>query len=45
MGTLTTVAPYQDSDTFGANPSWFPAPASHRNCAGRIPRLRATMAF
>ena len=28
MGTLTTVARYQDSDTLGPDPSWFPGPAS-----------------
>ena len=26
IGTLTTVAPYQDSDSLGLDPSWFPAP-------------------
>jgi hypothetical protein len=26
IGTHTTVAPYQDSDTLGPDPAWFPAP-------------------
>ena len=29
IGTLTTVAPYQDSDSMGPDPSWFPVPALH----------------
>src|SRR5262245_40019368 len=33
IGTLTTVAPHQDSDSLGPDPSWFPAPASPGNCA------------
>ena len=33
IGTPTTVAPYQDTDTLGPDPSWFPAPASPGNCA------------
>jgi hypothetical protein len=37
IGTLTTVAPYQDTDTLGPDPSWFPAPASPGNCAQRNP--------
>ena len=35
--TLTTVALYQDSDSLGPDPSWFPAPASPGNCASEIP--------
>ena len=35
--TLTTVAPYQDSDSLGPDPSWFPGPASPVNCASGIP--------
>ena len=27
-----TVAPYQDSDSLGPDPSWFPAPASPELC-------------
>jgi hypothetical protein len=42
IGTLTTVAPYQDSDSLGPDPSWFPAPASPGNCASG---LKATMAL
>jgi hypothetical protein len=41
IGTLTTVAPYQDSDTFGADLSWFPAPASPGNCASGIPGVKS----
>ena len=37
IGTLTTVAPYQDSDSLGPDPSWFPAPASPGNCCQRNP--------
>ena len=40
IGTLTTVAPYQDSDSMGPDPSWFPAPASPGNCADRIPAVK-----
>ena len=42
MGTHTTVAPYQDTDTFGANPSWFPAPASPAIVPAESKRLNAT---
>ena len=42
MGTRTTVAPYQDSDTFGANPSWLPAPASPVIVPAESKRLNAT---
>ena len=38
IGTLTTVAPYQDSDSLGPEPSWFPVPAESQ-------WLKATMAF
>ena len=41
IGTLTTVAPYQDSDSLGPDPSWFPAPASPGNCASGIPALKS----
>jgi hypothetical protein len=37
IGTLTTVAPYLDSDSLGPDPSWFPAPASPGNCASGNP--------
>jgi hypothetical protein len=37
IGTLTTVAPYQDSDSLGPDPSWFPAPASPGNRVSRSP--------
>ena len=40
IGTLTTVAPYQDSDSLGPDPSWFPAPASPGNCADGIPAVK-----
>jgi hypothetical protein len=39
--TLTTVAPYQDSDSLGPDPSWFPAPASSGNCASGIPTVKS----
>jgi hypothetical protein len=39
--TLTTVAPYQDSDSLGPDPSWFPAPASPGNCASGIPAVKS----
>jgi hypothetical protein len=32
IGTLTTVAPYQDSDSLGPDPSWFPAGFSRQLC-------------
>ena len=32
IGTLTTVAPYQDSDSLGPDPLYFPAAASPGNC-------------
>ena len=38
IGTLTTVAPYQDSDSLDPDPSWFPVPAESQ-------WLKATMAF
>ena len=41
IGTLTTVAPYQDSDSLGPDPSWFPAPASSGNCASGIPAVKS----
>ena len=41
IGTLTTVAPYQDSDSLGPDPSWFPAPASPGNCASGIPAVKS----
>ena len=41
IGTLTTVAPYQDSDSLGPDPSWFPAPASPGNCARGIPAVKS----
>ena len=41
IGTLTTVAPYQDSDSLGPDPSWFPAPASPGNCASEIPAVKS----
>jgi hypothetical protein len=37
IGTLTTVAPYQDSDSLGPDPSWFPGPASPRQLCQRNP--------
>ena len=37
IGTLTTVAPYQDSDSLGLDPSWFPAPASPGKLCQRNP--------
>jgi len=39
--TLTTVALYQDSDSLGPDPSWFPAPASPGNCASGIPAVKS----
>jgi hypothetical protein len=39
--TLTTVAPYQNSDSLGPDPSWFPAPASPGNCASGIPAVKS----
>ena len=41
IGTLTTVAPYQDSDSLGPDPSWFPARASPGNCASGIPAVKS----
>jgi hypothetical protein len=41
IGTLTTVAPYQDSDSLGSDPSWFPRPASPGNCASGIPAVKS----
>jgi len=41
IGTLTTGAPYQDSDSLGPDPSWFPAPASSGNCASGIPAVKS----
>jgi hypothetical protein len=37
IGTLTTVAPYQDSDSSGLDPSWFPASASPGQLCQRNP--------
>jgi hypothetical protein len=37
IGTLTTVAPYQDSDSLGLDPSWFPASASPGQLCQRNP--------
>jgi hypothetical protein len=37
IGTLTTVAPYQDSDSLALDPSWFPAPASPGKLCQRNP--------
>jgi hypothetical protein len=37
IGTLTTVAPYQDSDSLGLDPSWFPAPTSPCKLCQRNP--------
>ena len=37
IGTLTTVAPYQDSDSLGPDPSWFPGPASPGQLCQRNP--------
>ena len=45
IGTLTTVAPYQDSDTFGANPSPFPARASPGNRASGIAVVKSRYGF
>jgi hypothetical protein len=45
LRTLTTVAPYQDSDFLGPDPSWFPVPTSPGNCASGIPAVKATMAL
>jgi hypothetical protein len=41
IGTLTTVAPYQDSDSLAPDPSWFPGPASPGNCASGIPAVKS----
>jgi len=41
IGTLTTVAPHQDSDSLGPDPSWFPGPASPGNCARGIPAVKS----
>jgi len=41
IGTLTTVAPYQDSDSLGPDPSWFPGPASPVNCGSGIPAVKS----
>src|SRR5882724_12295628 len=41
IGTHTTVAPYQDSDSLGPDLSWFPAPASPGNCASGIPAVKS----
>ena len=41
IGTLTTVAPYQDSDSLGPDPSWFPGSASPGNCASGIPAVKS----
>ena len=42
IGTLTTVAPYQDSDSLGPKThAWFPAPASPGNCASGIPAVKS----
>jgi hypothetical protein len=40
-----TVAPYQDSDSLGPDPSWFPAPASPGIVPAESQRLKATMAL
>ena len=32
-GTSMTIAPYQEGDSLGPDPSWFPAPGSPGNCA------------
>ena len=39
IGTIMiiTIAPYQEGNSFGPDPSWFPAPASPGNCAGGVP--------
>jgi hypothetical protein len=37
IGTRTTVAPYQDSDSLGPDPSWFPGPASPGQLCQRNP--------
>jgi hypothetical protein len=37
IGTLTTVAPYLDSDSLGPDPSWFPGPASPGQLCQRNP--------
>ena len=42
--TLTTVARYQDSDSLGPDPSWFPAPVLPAIVPAKPQRLRATMA-
>jgi hypothetical protein len=41
IGTLTTVAPYQDSDSLGPDPSRFPGPASPGNYASGIPPVKS----
>ena len=41
IGTLTTVAPYQDSDSLAPDPSWFPGPASPVNCGSGIPAVKS----
>jgi hypothetical protein len=38
IGTLTTVAPYQDSDSLGPDPSWFPAPGWSWGCVATVDR-------
>ena len=42
--TLTTVAPYQDSDSLGPDPSWFPVPVLPAIVPAESQRLKATMA-
>jgi hypothetical protein len=37
IGTRTTVALYQDSDSLGPDPSWFPGPASPGKLCQRNP--------
>ena len=41
IGTLTTVAPYQDRDSLGPDPAWSPGPASPGNCASGIPAVKS----
>ena len=46
IGTLTTVAPYQDSDSLGLDPPSFPASASPGQIVpAKSQRLKATTAL
>jgi uncharacterized repeat protein (TIGR01451 family) len=46
IGTLTIVAPYQDSDSLGPDPSWVSSAGfSRQSCQPESQRLKATMAL